>query len=269
MYLTKKSFGKILIIVLAYFTLGSICTGLAIICAILGLDTKILYLGILLYALCPLVAWWGVYAEGTGKLLGLSRKLVRSELKPAEFIKAYEALKNADNLMIKKPTLDVLLQVAVAYDILDDQANALAVADEMLAVAPKKRKTYAKLAKCSLLFSYGMVEEAEQLFCEARMEKLDFMCQAMVQDILNADRAYAIGDYKTAEIYCQKKSEQKFPKLDNISTLVFKFKLGRIYEKLGEFQKAISYYEYCAKHGGETAMQAEAAQAQARLSQST
>ncbi|MBE6697584.1 MAG: hypothetical protein E7581_03585 [Ruminococcaceae bacterium] len=59
MFLTKKSIIKIALMAGAYFVLGTACIILAIICAALQQESKILYLGILLYPVCPLIAWWG------------------------------------------------------------------------------------------------------------------------------------------------------------------------------------------------------------------
>ena len=56
-------------------------------------ENFLLILGIIVYLLCILMIFWGRYAEGKGKLINLGNKLVRNELKPAEFILHYESLK--------------------------------------------------------------------------------------------------------------------------------------------------------------------------------
>ncbi len=102
MFLTKKSFRKILIIAICYFVLGSICLAFAIFFTNMEIDSTFLFtLGVIVYVLNVLIVFCGWYAEGKGKLINLGNKLVRNELKPAEFIKHYEALKNTDTDEIK------------------------------------------------------------------------------------------------------------------------------------------------------------------------
>ncbi len=148
--------------------------------------------------------------------------------------------------------------VAVAFDSLDDRENALATVDEMIDVASDKRKAFANLFKISFLFSYNKNEEAELLFDEVQKQKLDFMCQSIVDAILKSDRAMAIGDYKTVETYNLKMLERRFPKLDNLGKLVVHYKLGEVYEKMQDKEKAVAYYQYCATCGGETAIKESA-----------
>lgn len=259
MFLTKKGFWKIAILAICYVVLGSFCVVMGIVFASLDIDPKFLFvLGAISYGLCPLFIVCGRYSESKGKLINLGNKLVRNELKPSEFIKEYQRLRNATDLVINKPSIEVLQLVAIAYDALDDRENCLATVDEMLAVASKKKKTFAKLIKSSLLFSYDMTEEAEVLFAEARASKQDFLCQALSDAILKSDRAMAMGDYKTVEIHNLKMLTQTFPKPDNLSKLIIHFKLGEVYEKLQNKEKAISYYKYCIDHGGETAIKGSA-----------
>ena len=61
-------------------------------------ENFLLILGIIAYLFCVLMIFLGRYAEGEGALINLANKLIRKELKPAEFIKHYEGLKNADDL---------------------------------------------------------------------------------------------------------------------------------------------------------------------------
>ncbi len=259
MFLTKKSLRKILIMAGAYFILGSFCITLGTMFANLGVgDGFLLILGVISLALGVLFAFWGRYAEGKGKLINLGNRLVRKELKPAEFIKEYEILKNSKDLVINKPSFEVLQLVVLAYNCLEEQESCLSVADEMIAVADEKKKTMAKLFKVSILFAYNRTEEADELFNELRKCKLNLMCTAMADAILKSDRAMAMGDYKTVEAYNLKMLEQEFPKLDNCSKLVYNYKLGEIYEKLNDKEKAISFYRYCADNGGETAIRASA-----------
>ena len=255
MFLTKKGFRKILFIAIGYFSLGSICIIFSVLFNNIGIsDIFLLALGIITYLLCALMVFWGRYAEGKGKLINLGNKLVRKELKPLEFIRRYESLKNSDDLIINKPCLEVLHLVACAYDSLDNREAALAIVDEMIDSSNDKKKNYAKLIKASFLFSYDRLEEAEALFNEAQNQKLDFMCSSLVDAILKSDRAMAMGDYKTVEMFNLKMLERSFPKLDNLGKLVVNYRLGEVYEKLQDNGNAMAYYRYCANFGGETAI---------------
>ncbi len=254
MLLTKKGFSKVLFFAILYFVLGSICIALSVICALLEIDTYILYLGFFCYAFCPISIFMDLYVEGTAKLINSGNKLVRNKLKPAEFIKQYESLRSSGSLVINKPKIEILHLVAIAYDSLDNKDAALKTVDEMISIAPEKKKTFTKLIKASLLFSYGKTEEAELIFTEVQSSKQDFLSQALSDAILKSDRAMAMGDYKTVEAHSLKMLVQKFPRLDNLGSLIINFRLGVVYEKLGNFEKAIFYYCYCADNGGETAI---------------
>jgi hypothetical protein len=59
--------------------------------------------------------------------------------------------------------------------------------------------------------------------------------------------------------------ERSFPKLDNLGKLIVNYKLGEVYEKLGETEEAIARYEYCAENGGETAIRTAASTAIIKL----
>lgn len=255
MFLTKKGFWKILIVVICYFVLGSFCILMGAALAVLNAGPELLFiLGAICYAFCPLIAVWGRYVEGQAKTINLGRKLVRNELKPSTFIEEYKRLRNATDLVINKPSFEVLQLVVVAYDALGDRKNCLSAIDEMIAVAGEKRKTFARLIKSSFLFDYNMVDEAEVLFEEACRSRRDLMSQALIDGILKNDRAMARGDYKAVELHNLKMLTQTIPKLDNLSKLVIHFRLGEVYEKLQDNEQAISYYQYCVDHGGETAI---------------
>ena len=259
MFLTKKSFQKILIMAICYFSLGSICVAFSILFSIIGISANfLLVLGIITYLLCVLMIFWGRYAEGTGKLISLGNKLVRNELKPAEFIRHYELLKTSSDLIIKKPSIEVLQLVAIAYDSLDDKENALATVDEMIDISCDKKKAFSNLIKTSFLFSYGKTQEAELLFNEIQKQKLDIICNGLVDTILKTDRAIAMGDYKTAEAYNLKMLERSFPKLDNLGKLIVHYTLGEVYKELQDNHKAIAYYQYCVDFGGETSIKKSA-----------
>ena len=122
MLLTKKGFRKILIMAICYFILASIDIFLWAVFNSMGINENcLLILGIVVYLLCILIVFLGLYAEGKGKLINLGNKLVRNELKPAEFIEQYESLKDSNDLVIKKPDIETLQLLAIAYDSLDDR----------------------------------------------------------------------------------------------------------------------------------------------------
>jgi tetratricopeptide (TPR) repeat protein len=265
MFLTKKGLCKIIIMVACYFILGSICIALGILCAFLQLESRILFIGLFCYLCCPLIFFWGRHGEGKGKLIVLANKLLRTELRPAEFVARYEELKNNTDLVICKPSLEVLQLVLAAHDSLDNKDAAMAAVDEMIAIAGEKKKAFAKLLKADLLYSHGTVEEAEALFTEARAGKLDLMSQGLVDAIMKSDRALAMGDYKTVELYNLQLLSRTFPKPDNLNKVILHIQLGEVYEKLQDTEKAIGHYQYCAEHGGETAMKDAAKAALERL----
>lgn len=268
MFLTKKGFIKILIMAICYFLLGSISITLWAVFNSMGVNENfLLILGIVIYLLCVLISFWGRYAEGAGKLINTGNKLIRNELKPDEFIRRYEELKNADDLVVKKPSVDVLRVALIAYDLLNDRENALATVDEMIDIASGKKKNLAKLLKSSLLFSYGDNQAAETLFNQIQKQKLDIISSGLVDIILKSDRAMAMGDYKTAEAYHLKALTRSFPKLDKIETLLSNYHLGEAYEKLEDTDKAIEHYQYCVNFGGETGIKTSARTALERLQQ--
>lgn len=132
-------------------------------------------------------------------------------------------------------------------------------------VLNEKKRSFANLIKVSYLFSYDIKDEAENIFNETQKLKLSFMCKALTDAILKSDRAMVMGDYKTAELYYLTMLEQAFPKLDNLGKLIAHYKLGEVYEKLQDNEKAVFYYKYCANHGGETAIRLSAKSAIERI----
>lgn len=256
MFLTKKSIYKIAIPAICVFGFGILCMAFGGDLSVLG--SAICWLGTLL-------ALSMGYTESKGKIILRGNKLVRQELRPAAFIQYYESVRSAPDPVVNKPSMDVLQVVLLAYDLLGDSENALAVADEMMRTAPPKKKALAMLLKSALLFSEGKVEEAEALFSEAQNQKLDLVCTAMADAILKCDRAIALGDYKTAEVWCRNSLTRTFPKPDKVAKLVTHFALGKIYEQLQNIPQAISYYQYCALYGGETTIKATAESALKRL----
>jgi len=259
MFLTRKSFRKILTMAICYASLGSTCIIASLLLNTGGISDKFLFiLGLISYLLCVLFAFWGRYAEGKGRLIALGNKLVRKELKPMEFINHYEMLKNSNDLVIKKPCIEVLQLVAVAYDSLDDRQNVMATVNEMIEVASEKKKAFANLLKSAFLFDYGNTEKAELLFNENKSRNKDMLSVGLADAILKCERAMAMGDYKTVEAYNLNLINRKFPKLDNLTKLAVNYRLGEVYKKLNENEKAVNYYRYCAEFGGETAIKKSA-----------
>lgn len=254
MFLTKKSLKKILALVVTYDVTATVFIAFWMFFRAIGETSNLLlFIGIIMFLLSFLFFFWGRYAEGKGKLVSLGLKLVRKELKPAEFIKHYDTLMNSDDLIIKKPSYDVLALLMLAYDSLGNAEKVFETIDQAIEVAKGKKKNTAKLLKVASLFTYSRVAEAEALFNEIRNQDLDIMSKSMVDMILKDERAMAIGDYKTVEAHSLNLLETSFPKPDNITKLFIHYTLGKVYEKQNEPQKAIEHYEYCANFGGETA----------------
>ncbi len=260
MFLTKNSLWKIVIMAIAYFVIGTIGVTLGILFMVYGYDWLILYLGIAMLCLCPLIVLWGLYAEGKGKLINLGRKLIFNDLRPRDFIREYDRLRSTGDLVINKPSFEILQFLIVAYDSLNERERALAVADELILMASEKKKALAKLYKVSLLFAYGMVEEGEELFVSVQREKLDFVAKGFVNNLYKSDRAIAIGDYKTAEMHNLSTLESASSQTPLV-VLIAHFSLGEIYVKLGDAEKAVVHLEYCTKNCGETAIGKSASEA--------
>jgi hypothetical protein len=226
------------------------------------------FLGGFFYFLCICSYFGGKYAEGAGKLINLGNSLVRNQLRPQEFITLYEERKTRTDLIIKKPRHDVLVLVAQAYNLLDDKEKCLLIADEMISVSNDKNRNYAELIKVSYLFDCGMVEEAEEMFLNIQKRKVSILHNLLAESIHKTDRALALKDYHTVELYCLKSLAQTFPKPDNIAKLVAHFALAHAYEGMNRKQDAIIQYEYCVKNGGQTAVVNHAKEALSTLKMS-
>ena len=249
MYLTIKWLIETIIFAVLFFLLGSINMVLGLIFIYMATPViELLILGIICYILVVLIVLWEIFAVGKARVISLGNKLIRKELRPAKFIEYY----TSNIFIIKKPCVEVLQLVAIAYDLLDDKENALATVDEMIAIASEKKKSFTYLVKCSFLFSCGKIEEAELLFNEVQKQKLDLMSRSLADAILKSDRAMAMGDYKTVEAYYLNILECSFPKPDNLGKLIAHYTLGVVYEKLQDISNAIAHYQYCAEYGGET-----------------
>ncbi len=260
MFLTKKSILKISALAICNFLLGSTIIISMHLLESIGIDAPaLLSLAVIAYGLCLLTALAGYYGEGKGNLINLGFKLVLKELRPADFINHYNLLRNSEDLVVAKPSIEVLQLVAIAYDALDDRENALAAADEMIAAAKDKKKPFAKLFKASYLYTYGQTEAAETLLFEAKEQKLDMMGKVLFNAIRKGDRAAAMGDYKVAEAFCLETLAHTNPRKDQLVQLETHDALGEIYEKLQDNEKAIMHYQYCVVNGGETAIRKNAA----------
>ncbi len=259
MFLTRKGLGNILLRAICCFVLGSICVLLAWALRDVPSDANILrILGAISYVFCLLAIACGYYTESKANLFNSGNKLVRTALRPADFVKAYETLDNDQTLVVKKPDIEVLHLLAIAYCLLGEWEKELYVIHQMIDVASDKKKSFANLVKVSFLFTHNKAEEAETLFNETQKQKLDFICSGLVDAILKMDRAMAMGDYKTVEMFALKTLERPFPKPDNLEKLMLHYKLGEVYEKTKEFQKAETHYRYCADNGGETVLKTTA-----------
>jgi len=260
MFLTKKSILKIVALAAFVFLVSCFCFG--IMHWLEKMDIYIPFLGdlgLFTLVLCIFSVMCGWEAEGEGDLIYQGINLVRKELRPADYINQYISVKNDDSLVIAKPSMKVLQQVLLAYDLLDDREMALATVEEMIAVAGKRKKASVSILKAALLYSHGRVEEAEKLFEQIQKMKLNMTTNVAMDALLKGDRAMATGDYSVAEAYHQKTLERKFPPLDNVEKLVSHYSLGEIYEKLQDDEKAIMHYQYCVVNGGETAIRKNAA----------
>jgi len=267
MFLTKQAIRKIIILSAVLFGLGTLLVLLGVLSNVFDTPSNYLFVfGGFEYLFCGFYIFTGRYSEGKAKLINSATKLIRNELKPAEFLMEYNAIRFSNDLVVNKPDFDVLQRVATAYDLLDDEENALLTVEQMIATSKGKKKNRAYLLKASLLYSNGKTEEAEALFFEVQKQKLDVISKSLCDTILKGDRALALGDYKTAEAYFLKSLTQSFPKADKLMTLIYYHKLGEIYEKTKEPQKALYYYQYCIENGGATAIRRNAAESIARLS---
>lgn len=260
MFLTKKSIVKIAILAFCTLLLGTACVVLTFVLEDIGLDAPaLLSLGVAAYGLSILSVFWGSYAEGKGKLINLGNQLVFKELRPADFVNQYNFIRNGKDLVVAKPSFEVLQLVAVAYEVLDDPDNLFETVNTLICLAKEKKRPYANLFKASELYQYGKIEEAEALFYEAQTHKLNALDKAFVDAIMKTDRAMAMGDYKTAEVRCLEILDSKYMQNNKLALLQAHDGLGQIYEKLQDNEKAILHYQYCLVNGGETAIRKKAA----------
>ena len=265
MLIDKKGYRKIILFIGLYLTTGCILVFPSLLWAMLGAEYEIPYLGIAVLLCCPLIWIVGRYYVGVVRVLGDGARMLRIDLRPREFIEYYESLENSPELVLNKPTVNVLTLLSLAYDLVGDREGCLAVTERIISVAGEKKKGFAKLVRASYLFSYGRVEEGELLYNEALSEAKDAASRSLADTVMKTDRAMAMGDYKTVEAYNLEVLGRSFPKADALSRLVLNSNLGEIYEKSGEPEKALLHYTYCAENGGETAIRDSAREAVKRL----
>lgn len=266
MFLTKKAVVKLILLAGLQFVVGSACMVSALVFACWQAEwTELFVLGILAYLLCVSTVFLNRQNEGVNKHLLLGSRLILRELKPAEFLRQYEALRNAPNLVINRPRPEILQMVALAHHVLNDNEKALAAYDEAIAVAGGKKEATAKLLKAAALFGCGRVPEAEALFAEARAAELNWLGRKLVDTLLKTDRAKALGEYETAMTYYRQLLERQSHRMDNLNRLMLHFELGDLCEKVQDPQNAVLYYQYCVSYGGETGIKTAAEAALERL----
>lgn len=264
--LTKKGFRKVVLMAAAYLAVGSLSLLLSAVFAYRGIPSvPLVIMGMAVYLLCIPLIFWGRYAEGVGKPVRLGLTLVRRQLQPAAFLRQYEDLLNTPDLIIKKPGVEVLQLVMLAYELLGDSESALAVAEDMIRTTAGNKRRLACLFKVSLLYAYGRIGEAEALLGGMRAQKLNMICRSLAETITKGDRALALGDTKTAESFYLGQLKWPFPKPDAVSLLVSHYYLGEIYTRQNEPEKAAEHYRYCAEYGGATALQTSAAEKLQRM----
>lgn len=260
MFLTRKALKKIRLLSGAYFVMGLLCLLISGMIASFGIESKFLIiLGIICFPLGLFSRITGRYAEGKGSLLNSGNKLIYKDLRPAEFIHLYEEKRDSSENVVSTPDFDVLRLVTAAYDALGDTEHELETIEEMLSIASEKKKPLANLLKASVLYSIGRLEEAERLFSQVQNEKMNMEAKMMSEIILKSDRAMALGDYATAEIFNKQMLQQSFPKNTPFSLLYIHFSLAKIYCRTERIQEAKVHCRYCVENGGETAIKSEAA----------
>lgn len=260
MFLNNKSLLKIWLLVGAYLALATLCFLFEIIFVAFEIEGSFhIIVGCFCLVAAPLFYAWGRWAEGKGKLLNKGNQLIFHQLKPAEFIHLYEQRRDDPSNIVAKPDYQVLQMLVAAYDALDDHDLALVTMDQALTVAPEKHRNRALIIKCSLLFNYGKLEEADALYRELSSKELDFMCKTLMDAVIKSDRAMLLGDVTTAEAYYRQAMNQSFPKPTPLSLLYYHYHLAKICYKTNRREEAEEHRNYCIENGGETGSQRKAA----------
>lgn len=260
MFLNKKSLTKIRLLAGTYLVLSASCFLIAILFSAWQIEYKShIFLGCLCLVLMPIFYKIGYYSEGKGKLIAKGNQLICHELRPAEFIRLYEEKRDDPTNSITKPDFDVLRQLLTAYDALGDTDSALKIIDQMIQIAPDKKIHEAKLLKASLLFSVGNHnEEAETIYRDVVSGQLNILTKALADAVMKCDRALALGDDATAEIFLKQSLTQKFSKPTPLSRLSAHYHLARICYRANRMEEAEEHRQYCIENGGDTSMQSDA-----------
>ena len=259
MFLTQKALKRIRLLVGVYCGIGAFCLIVSIIFVYFDIETRFLaVLGAIALLLGVVFRKFGRYAEGKGKLLNLGNKLVCRELRPAEFIKAYEQARDCIDNVISKPDFDVLKMVTTAYDCMGETERALETIEQMQSIASEGMKPIAIIFKSSMLYGLGRVEEAEELYSQAVNMELNFAAKSAMEALMKLDRAVALKDYTTAEAYGKQLLNKTFPKNTPLTILVINFTLAEICYKTDRLEETKSYLEYCVENGGETVIKTSA-----------
>ena len=259
MFLTRKAQNAINWLTVAYCVLGALFLMLAGLSSWDDDSWALVRVGIFAIAFGVILRPVMRYSLGTNKLLLSANKLVYKQLRPAEFIRLYTQKRDCPDNVVAKPDFSVLNLLTVAYDVLDDSEHALQTLEQMLSIAPEKKKAHAMLLKASLLYDQGRLEEAERLYREVRNRKTDALTKATADVVLKTDRAMAMGDYATAEDYFRQMLAQAFPKHPPLSLLTAYYHLGKLCALTNRPEEAKEHLTYCIENGGETAMKTKAA----------
>ncbi len=262
MFLTRKSLKKINALTIVYCAMSVVFFSIFVVFKWLRIseDNLLLVFVILPLIMCIIFRMVGRYAEGKGKLINSGNKLIFQELRPDEFVRLYEEKRDCPDNVISKPDFDVLRMLVAAYDAMGDTSNVLNTIEEMLSIAPEKKKMVVKLLKSAALFDRGEIENAELIYSEAINQKMNTMTRMVFDAVTKCDRAIAIGDFTTAEAYTKQTLTQKFPPNTPLSILYAHFHLAKIYCATDRLEEAKEYLKYCVENGGETVLKAEAAE---------
>lgn len=259
MFLTKKALRKIWLLVGADLLVAAFSFLSAIVFAFLEMEfLTLVIIGCLCLVLAFLSYKTGHYTESKGKLITEGNKLLIQQLRPAEFVRLYEERSADQTNVIAKPDSDVLQLLLTAYDVMGEQDRALEIAEQLLTVAPEGKRSIAKVLKCSLLFSIGRTEEAEDLYRELISGKMNMLTKNIADVLMKTDRALSLGDYTTAEACFNQSLTRKFPKPTPLSRLSAHYYLAKICYKTNRTDEAESHRKFCIENGGETMMQRQA-----------
>lgn len=259
MFLTHKSLKRIKFLCGTWIALAVLNVLCAVVFSLFDVEVKdFIILALVSLLFCFLTRKGMPYTEGKAKLVSKGIKLVRRELRPAEFVRLYEEKKNCPDNAVIKPDVEVLCILLLAYDLLGKSDKVLEVLDEMDSASNEKTKKRVKLIRAGILYDMSMVEEAEAIYGEVASSKLDFATKMSLDAVIRGDRARALGDYVTAEAYFKQNLDASSKNTDPCTLLNCHINLGEIYVAKGEGEKAREHLCWCAENGGETAVKTKA-----------